>query len=97
MERRTGEAWFARVKGSDERSGNYLHFKYRDKFGGGHDVPYGTGIGDVQGMLTELKRQKFKGYLSFEYEHDQDKIPYLKESLAKSIAYFDKTCAELAK
>ena len=34
-----------------------------------HDVAWGTGSGDVKGMLEELKRQGYKGYLSIEYEY----------------------------
>ena len=46
-----------------------LHFKDTNKIGkGAHDVPLGTGVDDVKGMLTELKRQGFKGLLSLEYE-----------------------------
>ena len=47
----------------------HLHFKDLDKFGKGEDVPWGTGKGDVKGMMQELKRQGFHGYLSIEYEH----------------------------
>jgi sugar phosphate isomerase/epimerase len=34
-----------------------------------HDVPYGTGVSDVQGILEELRSQGFTGNLSIEYEH----------------------------
>ena len=36
-----------------------------------HDVPWGTGKGDPKGMLAELKRQGYKGYLSIEYEYGE--------------------------
>jgi sugar phosphate isomerase/epimerase len=34
-----------------------------------HDVPYGTGVSDIPGILQELKEQGFTGNLSIEYEH----------------------------
>jgi len=37
-----------------------------------HDVPYGTGVSDVPGILDELKAQKFTGNISIEYEYDWD-------------------------
>ena len=35
---------------------------------GGRDVPYGTGVSDVTGILDELRRQRFDGNVSIEYE-----------------------------
>ena len=60
-----------------------------------HDLPWGTGKGDVQGMLTELKSQGYKGYLSIEYEYGN--VKHLDENLPKCVAYFDKVTGELAK
>jgi sugar phosphate isomerase/epimerase len=37
-----------------------------------HDVPWGTGVSDIPGILDELKRQKFVGNVSVEYEYDWD-------------------------
>ena len=34
-----------------------------------HDVPYGTGVADIPGILEELKAQGFEGTLSIEYEY----------------------------
>jgi len=73
----------------------HLHFKDLNEFGDGHDVAWGTGKGDVAGMLKELKRQGYKGYLSIEYEYGD--IKHLDENLPKCVAYFDKTVAELSK
>ena len=73
----------------------HLHFKDLDEFGKGHDVAWGTGKGDVRGMMEELKRQGYKGYLSIEYEYGD--LPHLDENLPKCIEFFDKTAAELAK
>lgn len=33
-----------------------------------HDVPFGTGVANIPGVLDELKRQGFAGNLSIEYE-----------------------------
>ncbi|MFL5244411.1 MAG: sugar phosphate isomerase/epimerase family protein [Gemmataceae bacterium] len=71
----------------------HLHFKDLNQFGDGHDVPWGTGKGDVKGMLAELKRQGYKGYLSIEYEFGD--LDHLAANLPKCVEYFDKTIAEL--
>lgn len=48
-----------------------LHFKdLHEKGKGGHDVHWGTGVGNIPGVIAELKRQKFKGVLSAEYEYN---------------------------
>jgi sugar phosphate isomerase/epimerase len=39
----------------------------------GHDVPYGTGVSDVKGILDELKAQNFDGPISVEYEYNWEK------------------------
>jgi sugar phosphate isomerase/epimerase len=36
------------------------------------DTIYGTGISDIKGILDELKRQKFEGHISIEYENNWD-------------------------
>jgi sugar phosphate isomerase/epimerase len=38
----------------------------------GHDVPFGTGVADMPGILDELKAQNFQGSLSIEYEYNWD-------------------------
>lgn len=38
----------------------------------GHDVPFGTGVSDIAGILDELKAQGFAGNISIEYEHNWD-------------------------
>jgi len=70
-----------------------LHFKDLNQYGNGHDVPWGTGEGDVKGMLREVYRQKFKGVFSIEYEYNwKNSLP----EIAKCVEYFDKVAAELA-
>jgi sugar phosphate isomerase/epimerase len=50
------------------------HLKDLNEFGveKGHDVPFGTGVGDVKAVLDELKAQGFEGNLSIEYEYNWD-------------------------
>ena len=44
-------------------------------------------------MLTELRRQKFKGVFSIEYEYHWDNsLP----EIAQCVAYFDKAAIQLA-
>ena len=50
-----------------------VHLKDRAALGAGnHDVVFGTGVSDVAGMLAELRRQKFDGNISIEYEWNWD-------------------------
>jgi len=48
------------------------HLKDLNEFGNleAHDLPYGTGVSDVAAILNELKRQRFEGNISIEYEHN---------------------------
>jgi sugar phosphate isomerase/epimerase len=46
------------------------HLKDLDRMGAGaHDVPFGTGVSDIPAVLQGLKRQKFAGNISLEYEY----------------------------
>ncbi len=63
-----------------------LHFKdIKEKVEGEeeqHDVIWGTGIIDIEGVMLELKRQKFKGLFSIEYEYNWDNsVPDIKENI----------------
>jgi len=41
-----------------------------------HDVPYGTGVSDIPGILHEFKDQGFSGNISIEYEyHWENSLP----------------------
>jgi sugar phosphate isomerase/epimerase len=73
----------------------HSHFKDLNEFGNGHDVPWGTGRGNPKGMMEELKRQGYKGYLSIEYEYGD--LRHLALNLPKCVEFFDRTAAELAK
>jgi sugar phosphate isomerase/epimerase len=71
-----------------------LHFKDLDKAApDAHDVPWGTGVCNAKGMLTEVRRQKLKAVFSAEYEYHWDNsLP----ELAQCVAYFDRVAIELA-
>ena len=43
-----------------------LHEKSRQA----HDVPWGSGVSNVAGVMQELRRQGFRGLFSAEYEHN---------------------------
>ena len=54
------------------------HLKDLNEFGKleAHDLPYGTGVSDVPAVLDELKRQRFEGNISVEYEFKwEDSVP----------------------
>jgi sugar phosphate isomerase/epimerase len=72
----------------------HAHFKDRNGFGPGPDVPLGTGKSDNRAMLAELMHQGFKGYLSLEYENGS--IAELDVNLATCITFVDSTLASLA-
>ena len=66
-----------------------LHFKDLDQ---GHDVIWGTGKCDAKAILTELKRQNFKGVFSIEYEYNwMNSMP----EIAGCVSFFERTEAEL--
>jgi sugar phosphate isomerase/epimerase len=73
----------------------HLHFKDLSEPVKGHDVPWGTGRSNMKGIMAELKRQGFKGYLSIEYEYGD--LRHLDMNLPKCVEFFDATAAELAK
>ena len=46
------------------------HLKDLNEMGlNAHDVPYGTGVSDIPGILQELRDQGFAGNISIEYEY----------------------------
>lgn len=68
-----------------------MHFKdLNEKSREAHDVPWGTGISNIEEVVKELKRQEFEGVISVEYEYNWDNsLP----EVEKSVNYF----RELAK
>lgn len=68
--------------------GHVLHLHMKDMNGkdeNAHDVHWGTGATNVDAIVKELKRQKFKGIISAEYEYNWDNNTV---DVAKSVAYF---------
>ena len=56
------------------------HMKDKVDFGPSHDVPYGTGVGEIGRCLDELKKQGFEGNISVEYEYNWDNsVPDIKK------------------
>ncbi|WP_299580023.1 sugar phosphate isomerase/epimerase family protein [uncultured Sunxiuqinia sp.] len=73
-----------------------LHFKdIKEKVEGEaeqHDVIWGTGILDMNGMLVELKKQGFEGLFSIEYEHNwENSVPDIQEN----ISYFNELAEQV--
>jgi len=57
-----------------------------------HDVPWGTGVNNVWGILADLKTRGYRGTFSIEYEHNWDNsMP----DIARCIEYFDLAAAAL--
>jgi sugar phosphate isomerase/epimerase len=58
-----------------------------------HDVPWGTGGGNVKAQMAELKRQHFRGAYCVEYEYHWDNsMP----EVAECVKFFNAECAKLA-
>ncbi len=73
-----------------------FHFKdieaKRADGGERHDVIWGTGVLDVKQILQIMKEQKFKGYLSIEYEYNWDNsVPDIRQC----IDYFNRVTNEM--
>lgn len=72
-----------------------FHFGDLNEFGrpDAHDVPWGTGKCDTDGMLQEIYRQKIQAVFSIEYEHNWlNNAP----EMAECVKYFEKAAAKLA-
>jgi len=58
----------------------------------GHDVPFGMGVSDVTGILDELRRQRFDGNISVEYEYRmEDSLPEIAQCIGFVKGYGLKT------
>jgi sugar phosphate isomerase/epimerase len=74
-----------------------VHLKDRSDYGtakGVDDVAWGSGRGHVRDLLAELTLQDYDGYLTMEYENEQevgDPVPAFRKSIAyvKSVTYYD--------
>ena len=58
----------------------------------GYDVVWGTGKADMEGLLTELVRQKFKGVFAIEWEHNTENFV---QDIAGCVKYFNAQAAKL--
>ena len=71
--------------------GRIIEFHFKDLNEAGpkaHDVPWGTGVSDVKGMLTEIHRQKLAAIFYVEYEYKWGKsLPEIAQSIAYSTAW----------
>lgn len=73
-----------------------VHFKDRSDFGQGpsaKDVPWGSGKAKVRDILAELTLQDFDGYLTMEYENEEEVMtpePAIRKSIefVKSVTYY---------
>jgi len=71
-----------------------FHVKDLPEFGNkeAHDVVWGTGLLNLRGVLEEMRRQKFQGVFSVEYEHNWDNsVP----DVALCVANFEAVCASI--
>ena len=59
----------------------------------GFCVPFGTGKGDIRGILKELHRQRFRGVIGIEYGQ---RPPDGEAEIAQCVAFFEQVCQELA-
>jgi sugar phosphate isomerase/epimerase len=55
------------------------------------EVPWGEGVGDMQGILQEVRRQKIPAVFDVEYERPGDTRP----EIARSLAFFARVAAGL--
>jgi sugar phosphate isomerase/epimerase len=57
------------------------------------EVPWGTGVCNIKGVLTEAYRQRLKAVFTIEYEHIwEQSLP----DIARCVRFFDQVAAELA-
>ncbi|MHC4638576.1 MAG: sugar phosphate isomerase/epimerase family protein [Planctomycetota bacterium] len=71
-----------------------FHVKDLNEFGNpkAHDVPWGTGKGELDAMFGVLNRQNFNGVFSIEYEyHSKDLVPQIRQC----VEYFNRTANRL--
>ncbi len=71
-----------------------LTFDLKDVNKDGVCVPFGTGKGDISGILKELHRQQFQGVFGIEFDSQQPAD--VEKNVAECIAYFNQTAEELA-
>jgi sugar phosphate isomerase/epimerase len=58
----------------------------------GHNVPWGTGVGNPKAWMEELKRQNFHGAFCIEYEYNENNPD---PDMAECVKFFNKACDEI--
>ncbi len=56
-----------------------------------HEVPWGQGVGNIEGVLREVQRQRARVVFDVEYEEPGDR----RGEIARSLAFFDRVAARL--
>jgi sugar phosphate isomerase/epimerase len=71
-----------------------FHLKDVDEVGkvDAAEIPWGTGKGDIEGILREIHRQGIKPVIAIEYERQGDTL----SDLRQCIAFYEKTAAKLS-
>ena len=72
-----------------------LHLKDLNGYGRkAHEVPWGTGCGDIRALLTEVHCQRQRPFFPIEYERH---VGWSLLEIVRCIEYFDAVAAELTK
>lgn len=74
------------VESMKKLEGRIIEFHFKDlnqkSENQAHDVIWGTGVCDIKALIKEMKRQKFKGAITVEYEYNwENSFPEISESL----------------
>jgi len=80
------------VKTLAKYQGRLLTLDLKDLGEEGFCVPFGTGKGDIRGILKELHRQRFRGLIGIEYGQ---RSPNGEAEIAQCVAFFEQVCREL--
>jgi sugar phosphate isomerase/epimerase len=72
--------------------GRLLTLDLKDLGEEGYCVPYGTGKGNIRGILKELYRQRFQGVVGIEYGQ---RSPNGEAEIAQCVTFFEQVCQEL--
>lgn len=71
--------------------GRILEFHFKDMNASvidAHNVVWGTGVVDIKGVMQEIKRQKYEGPFTVEYEYNwENSVPDIRESLKNFRAF----------
>jgi len=83
-------SWLARL--DDRVIGIHLKDLNQSREKQAHDVPWGTGVCDIAGILRQLNQQSFSGYVTIEYNYrPEDNL----DEIAESIAYYQRVLSRM--